>query len=125
MKDHEQHRPKRPINSAHRDHSRRYQVAEAKRHLARAHCPDRPWHRKLRTSMGRCHRSGSEAPTKRQLDEDTKRYEQSIALANQIRQKATEVSKHVSEWALQTRNAGLEIRNVFERLNGGVHLSQE
>ena len=56
---------------------------------------------------------------------DTKRYEQSIALANQIRQKATEVSKHVSEWALQTRNAGLEIRNVFERLNGGVHLSQE
>ena len=66
-----------------------------------------------------------EAAAKRQLDEDTKRYEQSIALANQIRQKATEVSKHVSEWALQTRNAGLEIRNVFERLNGGVRLSQE
>src|SRR5262245_37969509 len=66
-----------------------------------------------------------EAAAKRQLDEDTKRYGQSIALANQIRQKATEVSKHVSEWALQTRNAGLEIRNVFERLNGGVHLSQE
>src|SRR5262249_16046456 len=66
-----------------------------------------------------------EAAEKRQLDEDTNPYDQIIPLPNQITQKPTHNSNHGSEWALQTRNAGLEIRNVYERLNGGVHLSQE
>jgi hypothetical protein len=59
-----------------------------------------------------------EAAAKKQLDDDTKRYERSIALANRIRQDAEQEAKHVESWALRTRSAGNDIKNVLERFNG-------
>jgi hypothetical protein len=59
-----------------------------------------------------------EAVAKKQLEEDTKRYEQSMALANRIRQDAEEEARHVESWAMRTRSAGIGIKDVIERLNG-------
>ena len=59
-----------------------------------------------------------ETAAKKQLEQDTARYEQAVALANQIRTKSSEVAKNVSDWAVLTRNAGLDIKGVFEKLNG-------
>jgi hypothetical protein len=59
-----------------------------------------------------------ETAAKKQIEADTKRYEESMALANRIRKDAIAEAQHVSNWAIKTRNAGLEIKDVFARLNG-------
>ena len=60
-----------------------------------------------------------EAGAKQQLDADTKRYEESMALAKRIREDAEAEAAHVQSWALTTRDASLIQREAFAKLNGG------
>jgi hypothetical protein len=59
-----------------------------------------------------------EDAAKKQLEEDTKRFDRSVALAKQIREDAEAESNHVEEWAMRTRSAGIGLKEVIELLNG-------
>jgi len=61
-----------------------------------------------------------------QLDADTKRYEDSMALAKRIREDADAEAAHVQSWALTTRDASLIQRQAFAKLNGsGGHVEDQ
>lgn len=60
-----------------------------------------------------------EAGAKEQLEADTKRYEDSMALAKRIREDADAEAEHVQKWAITTRDASLIQREAFAKLNGG------
>jgi hypothetical protein len=65
-----------------------------------------------------------ELASKAQFDADRKRHEDTLALAQRIRDNADKESEHVHEWALKTHNANTEIKDTLDRLNGrGVEIS--
>jgi len=60
-----------------------------------------------------------EAAAQAQLDADTKRYEQAMTLASEIRRKGAEVASNVQAWAMLTRREGTVVKESYARLNGG------